>query len=283
MMKTYTLKDMQTDFPDDKACLDWLLQSRYPNGITCKQCGTINAKHHYIASRGSYSCQECGHHVHPTAGTIFHKSSTPLTLWFYAIYLMAQTRTGISAKQLERELGVTYKTAWRIFKLIRSRLDEGGDAFGSTGKDVEVDETYVGGKRPGKTPVVGAVERSGHVKAQVVANTQSQTVLPFVNETVAQGATVHTDEYQVYDKLETQGYVHLRIAHSKGVYAINGIHTNTIEGFWAQVKNAVRGVHHGVAPYYLQQYVNEYAFRYNHREDTTPMFRSFLHRIAGVE
>lgn len=138
-MQKYTLQDFQSDFPDHKACLDWLFYYRYPNGITCSSCGTVNAKHHYIVSRKSYSCQECGHHVHPTAGTIFHKSSTSLTLWFYAIYLMAQTHTGISAKQLERELGVTYKTAWRMFKLIRSRLDEGDASFSGADRDVEVD------------------------------------------------------------------------------------------------------------------------------------------------
>src|SRR5574341_497531 len=145
-MQPYTINDFRKDFPDDKVCLDWLVAYRYPNGITCKYCGKVT-KHHFIEARRSYSCQECGHHVHPTAGTIFHKSSTPLTLWFYAIYLMAQTRTGISAKQLERELGVTYKTAWRMFTLIRGRLDNSGDAFSG---DVEVDETYIGGIRKGK-------------------------------------------------------------------------------------------------------------------------------------
>lgn len=288
-MNKYTLKDMQKEFPDDKACLDWLLNYRYPNGINCKSCGVINAKHHYIASRKSYSCQECGHHVHPTADTIFHKSSTPLTLWFYAIYLMAQTRTGISAKQLERELGVTYKTAWRMFKLIRSRLDEGGDAFGNGGGDVEIDETYVGGVRKGKrgrgasgkTPVVGAVERGGSVKAIVVTDTKAQTVIPFIEETVDQSATVHTDEYPVYNSLAKRGYQHERVTHGEGVFVVGNSHTNSIEGFWAQIKNAVRGVHHGVSPDYLQQYVNEYTFRYNHRKDTTPMFQSFLLR-AGM-
>jgi transposase-like protein len=288
-MQRYTLKDMQRDFPDDMACLDWLLNYRYPNGITCKNCGAVNAKHHYIASRKSYSCQECGHHVHPTAGTIFHKSSTPLTLWFYAIYLMAQTRTGISAKQLERELGVTYKTAWRMFKLIRSRLDdEDGDAFGGDDTDVEVDETYVGGVRKGKrrrgaegkTPVVGVVQRKGHIKAVVVPDVKSKTVLPIVETTVEKGTRVHTDEYQVYDKLKDMGYYHHRILHSAEIYVFGIVHTNTIEGFWAQIKNSVRGVHHGVSPLYLQQYVNEYVFRYNHRKDTTPMFRAFLCRVG---
>lgn len=286
-MKKYTLRDMQAEFPDDKTCLDWLLDYRFPDGITCKNCGKVT-KHHFIASRKSYECQFCGNHVHPTAGTIFHKSSTPLTLWFYAIYLMSITRTGISAKQLERELGVTYKTAWRMFTLIRSRLNEGGDAFGGNGGDVEVDETYVGGTRKGnrgrgaanKTAIVGAVERGGKVKAQVVENVQSATVIPFIENTVAPDATVHTDEYQIYNKLGQRGYDHKRIHHSSGVFVVGNIHTNSVEGFWAQVKNAVNGVHHGVAPEYLQHYVNEYAFRYNHRNDVAPMFLTFLNRVG---
>jgi transposase len=288
-MATFTLEDMQRKYPDDKTCLEWLFAQQYPDGITCPKCGVVNAKYHYIASRKTLSCQWCGNHVSPTARTIFDHSPTPLTKWFYAIYLMAQTRTGISAKQLERELGVTYKTAWRMFRMIRSQLDEGGDGFGSNGKPVEVDETYVGGVRKGKrgrgaagkTPVIGAVEREGKIKAQVVPNTQAQTVMPFIEETVEKGATVHTDEYQVYNSLERRGYVHEQIAHGEVIFVIANIHTNSIEGFWAQVKNAVGGVHHGVAPKYLQQYVNEYVFRYNHRNDVTPMFQTFLHRASA--
>ncbi|MBN1680749.1 MAG: transposase [Anaerolineae bacterium] len=120
-MQRYTVRDFQNDFPDDEVCIEWLKNHRWPNGIHCEQCDKVT-KHYYIASRKSYSCQECGHHVHPTAGTIFHKSRTPLSLWFYAIYLMALTRGRVSAKQIERELGVTYKTAWRMAKLIREAL-----------------------------------------------------------------------------------------------------------------------------------------------------------------
>jgi transposase-like protein len=196
-MEKYTLKDFQRDFPDDKACLDWLMGYRYPDGVTCKVCGKVT-KHHFVESRKSYSCQECGHHVHPTAGTIFHKSSTKLTLWFYATYLMAQTRGGISAKQLERELGVTYKTAWRMFTLIRSRLDEDNDPFNG---DVEVDESYFGGKAKGKrgrgaenkTPVVGVVQRKGKIKAVAVPNVKSKTVIPIIEQAVEKGTTIHTD------------------------------------------------------------------------------------------
>jgi transposase-like protein len=287
-MAKFTLADMQRKYPDEKTCLEWLFRNQYPDGITCPKCGVINAKYHYVASRKSFSCQWCGHHVSPTAGTIFDHSSTPLTKWFYAIYLMAQTRTGISAKQLQRELGVTYKTAWRMFKMIRGRLDEGGDAFGGDNSDVEVDETYVGGPRRGKrgrgaankTPVVGAVERGGRVKAKVVPNTQAKTVLPFVYETVSRAAIVHTDEYQIYDDLVNRGYEHYRVPHGEGVFVIDNTYTNSIDGFWAQVKNAVNGVHHGVSPLYLQRYVNEYAFRYSHRNDVTPMFYSFLRQAA---
>jgi transposase-like protein len=127
-MKTYTLKDFQRDFPDEEASIEWLKNYRWPDGIICKICGRVT-KHHFVARRKSYSCQECGHHVHPTAGTIFHKSTTPLNLWFYAVYRMVQTRHDISAKQLQRELGVTYKTAWRMYKLIHSRLDKENDPF----------------------------------------------------------------------------------------------------------------------------------------------------------
>lgn len=134
-MQKYTLKDFMRDFPDDETCLEWLKNRRYPDGIFCdsETCQQVTP-HYFVSSRKSYSCQNCGNHVHPTANTIFHKSSTPLTIWFYTIYLMAQTRGGISAKQIERKTGVTYKTAWRMCKLIRSRLDEDGDAFGGSDK-----------------------------------------------------------------------------------------------------------------------------------------------------
>lgn len=289
-MKRFTLADMQQKYPDDKSCLEWLFRYRYSNGLTCPKCGVIDAKYHYIANRKTFSCQWCGHQVSPAAGTIFDHSSTSLTKWFYAIYLMAQTRTGISAKQLQRELGVTYKTAWRMFKMIRSRLDESGDAFGSDNTDVEIDETYVGGVRKGKrgrgaagkTPVIGALERGKSVRAKVVPNVQAKTVLPFVEENVSKAAVVHTDEYQVYNDLVKRGYEHYTVPHGDGVFVVLNTHTNSIEGFWAQVKNAVSGVHHGVSPEYLQQYVNEYVFRYNHRNDATPMFLTLLNRAALV-
>jgi transposase-like protein len=138
-MIRYAFKDFERDFPTEDACLEWLKNYLYPNGIFCETCQAVT-KHHKVTSRKSYSCQHCGHHVHPTARTIYHKSSTSLHTWFHAIYLMASTRCGISAKQLERETGVTYKTAWRMFKQIRTMLPEDCNPLSG-----QVDETFVGG------------------------------------------------------------------------------------------------------------------------------------------
>ena len=143
-MQRYTIQDFDWDYPDDAACLERLRQRRYPDGSRCERCERTT-KYHRDAARRSYSCQWCGHHVHPTAGTIFHKSTTPLKVWFYAAFLMAHTSCGDSAKQLERELGVTYKTAWRMYHLIPKMLceDDGPPLTGTA----EPDETYVGGRR----------------------------------------------------------------------------------------------------------------------------------------
>jgi transposase-like protein len=246
-----------------------------------------------METRRSFSCQDCGHHVHPTAGTIFHKSTTSLTLWFYAVYLMASTRCGISAKQIERELGVTYKTAWRMCHLIRKQLDEGHDPLSGT---VEADESYFGGKAKnmhkskreakikgrgpsGKTAVFGVVERKGNVKAKVVPDVQKGTLTQEIITTVAPGAHISTDEFPSYRDLVAHGYQHGVVVHALGEYVQGDVHTNTIEGFWSLVKRGLDGVYHQVSPAYLPNYLAEYGFRYNHRNDTTPMFRSFLDRV----
>jgi transposase-like protein len=226
--------------------------------------------------------------MHPTAGTIMHKSSTSLHLWFHAIFLMAQTRCGISAKQLERELGVTYKTAWRMFTKIRNELMSQGDAI--LGGEVEADETYMGGRRKGqhgrpgtgdrrKTPVFGMVERKGQVVALTVPNAQATTLLPHMRKRILPSSTVYTDEWSAYAQLGQSGYVHQRINHSEGVYVMGNTHTNTIEGFWSLVKTGIRGTHHAVAAKWLQGYLNEYAWRYNRRYSSHPMFLSLLEQV----
>jgi transposase-like protein len=199
---------------------------------------------------------------------------------------MASTRCGISAKQLERELGVTYKTAWRMFKQIRSMLAEDDATLSNA---VEVDETYVGGKMKGgkrgrgsenKTIVAGAVERKGSVKTKVVPNVRRDTLENFVRGTVEPNSTIYTDELLSYNHLKYQGYDHEQCNHSAKLYVVGDAHTNSIEGFWSLTKGGLRGVYRGrVTAKYLQQYFNEFAFRYNRRFATEPMFMSFLRQV----
>jgi transposase len=283
-MTKLTLKDFQQKFANDDICLDYIRNQKYPERIDCPKCGK-NSLFHHNRGRKSYSCDHCGFQISPTAGTIFHKSPTPLTIWFYVIYLMAQTRGGISAKQIQRETGVTYKCAWRMCKQVRSMLAEKHNIF--TG-DVEVDESYFGGKgsetrgrgAEKKTAVFGMVERGGKLTAQKVANVRRNTIFPIVADGVQKGAQIYSDEFKVYDALPIREYKHQSVTHSEKVYVLGNAHTNTLEGFWSQCKNGMRGVYHAVSAKYLQNYLNEYAFRYNHRDDVTPMCLSFLSLAA---
>ncbi|MFC1982103.1 IS1595 family transposase [Chloroflexota bacterium] len=283
-MKKYTTKDFDREFPTDEACLEWIKNHRWSNGIECPKCNRVT-KHHKVTGRPCYECDYCGHQVYPTAGTIFNKSATPLRVWFEVIYRMASTRCGISAKQIEREMGVTYKTAWRMFHQVRSLL---GEDIASLDGEVEVDETYIGGKRKGKrgrgaegkSKVVGAVQRGGKIVAQVVPNVKRNTLVPFMAKKVSRNATLFTDEFPTYDTMARFGYNHKRIDHHSKVYVRGNIHTNSIEGFWSLVKRGISGVYHSVSPQYLQLYLNEYAFRYNHRKADAPMFKIFLSRIS---
>jgi transposase-like protein len=275
-------------FPDNDACLDYLKQRYYPEGTSCPKCAKVT-KFHRIKSRAAYSCQFCGHQVYPTANTIFHKSTTSLQLWFWAIFLMSSTRCGISAKQLEREIGVTYKTAHRMFKQIRTLLTD--EADGPLSGQVEVDETYVGGKprgrgtrgRPGKlskkVPVLGMVERQGRLVARVMPDATKATIMPHIKEYVLPSSIVYTDEYKVYDDLGRQGWTHRRIPHHKRIYVDGDVTTNTVEGFFGLMKNGIRGVYHSVSTRYLQAYLDEYTFRYNRRDSATPLFYAILDRV----
>lgn len=290
----YSLMEFEREFPDDAACLDWLFRYRYPDGVVCPTEGRVT-KHHREKARPSYSCQFCGHRVHPMVGTIFEDSATSLRLWFYAMYLMASTRCGISAKQIERELGVTYKTAWRMTYRIRSLL--GQDEDEPLSGTVEVDETFIGGKpRAGqvrtrqqvgrwasdrKTPFVGAAQRGGRVHAQVIPSRSAAAIMPILRTKVLPASTVYSDEWKSYRALGREGYEHRRVNHSQGIYVDGVVHTNTIEGFWALLKGGLSGVYHSVSTEHLQSYLDEYVFRYNNREikGRRGMFDAFLTRI----
>lgn len=279
----YTLKQLQHDFPNDDACLLWLKESLYPDGITCPTEQRVTP-HHKLKNRKAYSCDACGRHTYPTAGTIYHKSSTPLTLWFYAAFLMANTRAGISAKQLERELGVTYKTAWRVFHQIRKLMTADDDKLDG---DVEVDEMYLGGNPQKRSTaqgnnhqvIFGMVERGGRAKVKHVKSSGVRVLQPEIDKNVSTTATVYSDEHGSYRTLVRRGYAHQTINHSKQQYVIGQTHTQNVENLWSNMKRGIKGVYRHVSSNHLQQYANEYAWRYSHRNDYQPMFWSLMGRV----
>jgi transposase-like protein len=266
----YTIKNLKNDFPNDDACLDFIFKNRWPKGLTCPNCEKKDFYH--VKGRKSYACK-CGYQVSPTEGTIFHKSSTPLTLWFHAIFLMSQSKNGVAAKELERQLGVTYKCAWRMAQQIRLLMSDDDGPLGDN-EIVELDETYVGGKAKGKrgrgaankTPVFGAVERNGKLKTKVVLNVRKLTLMPLIKDMVADNSVIVTDESNSYNDVKKVGHLHESINHSKGQYVDGDVHTNTIEGFWSQFKRSVHGTYHSVSRKHLQLYLDEFSFRYSHRK-----------------
>jgi transposase-like protein len=292
----YTIADFNAEFPNDDACLSHIFYARWPDGITTcdsPKCGGVERRHHRVSGRTAYACDYCGKHIYPLAGTIFEKTTTPLKLWFYSMYLMGSTRCGISAKQIQRETGVTYKTAWRMFKQIRTLMSEDIRLEGSA---VEADETFHGapkknqhisrrreGTHNDKQPIFGIVERKGRVIARVVPDVKEKTLLPILATHVLPASTVYTDSYVSYDNVRWMGksYDHHRINHSAGVYVQGHVHTQTIEGFWSLLKRGIEGVYHSVSTKYLQSYCDEYAYRYNHRKDAKPMFTSLLEQVSA--
>lgn len=272
----YTLTQFNEKFPNDDACLRFIFEQRYGVMKACPKCGVADPKYYRVNGRKVYECKDCGNQISPLANTIFHKSDTPLKSWFYVMFMFSVSKNGVSAKEVERTLGVTYKTAWRMAKLVRSLMQQGEGMLSGV---VEADETYIGGTRKkymqrsqwaNKQPVFGVVERGGRVKAHLVKATGARVLLAEVATSVAKGSEVNTDEYGSYRQLDKLGYSHTTVNHSKLEYVRGSSHTNTIEGFWSQLKRSMDGTYHAVSPKYLQNYLNEFTFRYNYR--TEPVF-----------
>ena len=288
----YSLRDFDNEFSNDSACLEYIKEQRWPDGMApCAKCRK-ETKHHRVGNRTAYACQSCGTHIYPLAGTIFEKSSTSLRTWFYAMYLMGSTRCGISAKQIQRETGVTYKTAWRIFKQVRSLLSDGDLQL--EGPKVEVDKTYYGGVRKygrgramrgdlKKTAVVGIVQRHGMAVAKVVNRVTARKLVSLIRKHVVPGSTVYTGEFASYNTVgKGKRYRHRRIKHAGGSYVRGDIHTNSVEGLWSLIKRGIGGVYHSVSREYLRSYLNEYCFRYNRRHKGNQQFRAILERASRL-
>ena len=289
----YTVRQFEAQFPDDASCLAHIFQGRYTNGLACEKCRREN-QFTPVAGRHSYACP-CGSHVYPTADTIFHKSTTSLKTWYFAIFLMSASENGVAPLELQRQIGATYKTAWRMCHQIRELMAEEVPTMTGT---VEVDETYVGGKAKnmhkaqreerinnrgpvGKAIVVAALERVGNVVPFVVEKANAETAENLLAVTTdKEAAKINTDEYGAYPGLTKLGYQHDSVNHGAEQWTKGDVHTNNIEGFWSQMKRSIDGTHHHVSKKHLQKYTDEYAFRFNRRRSEAPMFRHVASQLA---
>ncbi len=288
----FTFKQFQSQFPDDDACLASILQRRYGKIDACPKCGVVG-KLTKIEGRRAYACQE-GCHIYPCAGTVFEKSTTSLSLWFHAMYLFTSTRNGVSAKELQRQLGVTYKCAWRIghqLRILLAARDKANNPGPMTGH-VEMDEAYIGGRirtflgrgkgeyMKNKSTVFGMVERGGMLRGHVVPSERQEHLMPIVEATVGKGTTISTDRSRSYLRLKRMGYKHDRVNHNIGEYVRGNVHTNTIEGFWSHLKRGIKSTHASVSKKHMQKYVDEFVFRYNNRDQPADMFNRVLAQIS---
>ena len=281
----FTVRDFFNRFPNDDACLEHVMEVRFGLRHVCRACG-MESTFHRLANRKAYTCARCGDHLYPCAGTVFEDSRTSLQMWFYAIFLFVTTRHGVSGKELERQLGVTYKTAWRMGQQIRKLMAK-ADGFEVLRGHIELDEAYVGGKRSGgkrgrgaegKTIVFGMKEREGRMTTEIIPNVKKDTLRGVVLDSVKPGSTVSTDELYSYNLLTGDGYKHGAVKHGAKEYAYFDYrtgethHVNTVEGFWRLFKASVRSTHVHVSPKYMHRYLSEFTFRANHRDRVNGMF-----------
>jgi transposase-like protein len=240
-----------------------------------------------MSKRRAYACQACGYHVYPAAGTIFHKSRTNLTKWFFAMYLMTSTRHGVAAKEVERQLGVTYKCAWRMCHELRKLMAAADHDFGggpTLKGHIEIDETFIGGRRKAhepdnKTVIFGMVERGGKIVAGPVPDVTSYTVEGIINENVVAGSTISTDEHRAYHGLR-HAYDHGTVVHSAKEYVRGIHHVNTLESHWSLFKRAIKGTHVHISAKHSWKYVSEFSYRRNMRHSHWSMFNLLVQAFA---
>ena len=278
-----SLKEFQTRFRDDNGCRAYLTACRWPDGFRCRRCGAAEAFE--LPRRGLWQCKACGRQTSLTAGTVLHRTRVSLTIWFWDAYLVTTHTPGLSAVQLQRQLGISYETAWALLhKLRRAMVNPEREAL----KDkVEVDETYLGGPEAGlkggrqlwdKALVVGAVEvrgtAAGRVRLQVVPDASARSLTGFVKRTVAPGAVILTDAWQGYASLSELGYRQRRRTQGPRERAAKILpHIHRVFG---NLKTWLGGTHHGVGHDHLQAYLDEFAFRFNRRRTPMAAFQTLL-------
>jgi len=282
---TVTLSQLMKQFSTEEACKEHLKNLRWPNGVTCPRCN--NAKVYELKKRPFHwvcKAKNCGgpngYRFSVIAKTIFENTNYPLTVWFQVIYLMMQSKKGISALQIHRQIGSgDYRTAWYMCHRIRAAMKDG--SFTKLMGEVEVDETYIGGKdynrhankrkhipgTSGKVAVIGAIARKGNVVCRVIENTDRVTMAGFVRQVVSENVSlVATDEHRSYGRLKRE-FLHQVVNHNRGEYVRGNVHTANLDSFWSMLKRGVIGTYHKVSKDYLPLYLAEFSFRHNNREN----------------
>ena len=283
------IQEFNRRFPNEDTCLNHLMRTRFGERLTCFKCQK-QATYYRTKGRRSFTCEHCGYQVYPTAGTPFEGTRTPLRDWFYVMYLFCASRNGVAAKEVERQLGVTYKTAWRMCRLIRKYMGyvDGDFPLGGPGKTVEADETFIGGvdKEPNpddKAIVFGIVERGGDVVTRHVQMRTKHHLVPHIVKFAKAGSKIYTDEASAFRTLtERHGYEHEMVDHSKEEYVRGDVHTNTIDAFWANVKRGIKGTYVHVSKKHLQTYLREFEYRHNLRRTPYLMFDCLLAAFPKV-
>ena len=278
------------DYSTDAKCRNLLEQLRWPNGIACTRCGSVSVSE--VKQRPVYDCNACRYQFSVTAGTIMHDSHLPLRKWFIAIYLMCESKKGISALQLQRTLGIgSYRTAWYLNHRIREAMAndpfEGPTLLGV----VEVDETLVGGKatkkgkgyRGNKTWVAGALQRDGRVRLEAIPNVRKRTLHGFIERTVHDKAeAIYTDELKSYLGIADHDTRHATVNHKAEQWVVGDVHTNSIEGVWGLFKRSLMGSFHKISAKHLDRYLSELEWRFNNR-DNEHIFLDTLRRIVRTD
>jgi transposase len=290
----YTINEFRKEYPTDDVCLDAIFKLRYSAMPCCPQCQQ-ETTFKRIVGRRCYQCsdKDCQYQLYPTAGTVFEKTRVSLVNWFYVIYLMTSTRNGVSAKEIERQIGVTYKCAWRMGHQIRLLMASGTNLLSGV---VEVDEAYIGGmiknkhakkqaeilatgRGKDKTPIVTMVQRNGEVRSFVVDNVGSGNMYSIITGNVAKGSRLLTDGFNSYKWVGMQ-YQHEPVKHNDNRVTFGDKHTNSVEGFFSHLKRTIRGTHIHVGNGHLQKYADECSFKYSHRHEGQMMFKTILNRVV---
>jgi transposase-like protein len=286
-MKTpKTLADAIRFFAAPENCREYLVARRWPNGVTCPQCGSTAV--YFDSSRNGWECKT----RHPKrkftlkTGTIFEDSALGLDKWLPVVWMIANMKNGVSSHEIARSIGVTQKTAWFMLQRVRLAMQDDSTG-GKMGGEVEVDETFIGGKARnmhaakrkrlgvsqsrsmvGKVAVMGLLQRHGEgskVRTEVIRNRKKNQLEHTIGENVEVGSTLYTDALRSYDRMATRGYVHNVIDHAEA-YVDGQVHTNGLENYWSLLKRAIKGTYVSVEPFHLFRYLDEQAFRFNGRK-----------------